>query len=393
MAKVINMFSPADDGMKEYHQKIWKHRRNVILRYLLLMGIIVLLVFGIRYYLNNRTFTGYVVSASAKRTDTLMTKYEQFGGDILKYSRDGLSYMDEKNSLYFSITYTMQDPILALSGKSGAVADKNGSQIYIFDRTQQKGEIKTLLPIKNIAISEQGVVAVLLENNAKSTKLEIYSADGKTLGEGEFDLADAGAPLDLSISADGTKIAVTFAQVDGTHFGSCVAVYNFDNVGQNYVDHLVFAKTYSEYMMPEVHYFNDSVFSATGDGIVAFYEGGQIPEETAKIEFEERIRSVFYGEKAEGLVFEGENGYLFRLYDTKGNSLSEFAFDMDYDNIRITDRSVIVYSDTRMEIYNYAGKKYFEQDFETPLLEIFPAGARNRYLFIYTNETQSIKLQ
>lgn len=392
MAKVVNMFPSMDEDMKDYHKKIWRHRAVVALRYISVVAVILFAIFGIRYYLNNRTFTGYSIASTTERRDTLTTKYAPFGDKILKYSRDGVSYTDDHNSLLFSITYTMQDPILALSEKAGAVADKNGSQIYIFNQEQQMGQITTLLPIKHIAISNQGVVAVLMEESS-SSKLEIYSADGTLIGDGIFDLEDAGYPMNLSISSDGTKIAVAFAQVTGSKLNSCVAVYNFDNVGENYVDQLVFAKNYTEHMIPEVHYFDNSVFAAVGDGILAFYQGTQIPEIVQEVTFEEEIRSVFYGTNAVGLVFDAAEGKVLKLYDTKGNLISEIPFTLDYDNIRIADNRVIIYNDTEMGLYSYNGKECFRYTFETSMVDIFITKSRSKYLLIYTNETQLIKLQ
>jgi len=386
------MFASMDADMKNYHKKIWAHRTMVILKYVLLICLVLLAVFGIRYYLNNRVYSGYSIASTTERNDTLTTKYALFGDNILKFSRDGVSYTDEKNSLLFSITYTMQDPILALSEKSGAVADKNGNQIYIFDQTQQKGQITTLLPIKRLTISNQGVVAVLMEDS-NSTKLEIYDSAGKLLGEGVYDPKTAGYPMGLSISSDGTKIAIAFVQVSGSKMNSCVAVYNFDSVGANYVDNLVFAKNYTDYMIPEVHYFDSSVMSAVGDGILAFYQGSQIPELVKEINFKEKIKSVFYGKDNVGLVFDTAEGSVLKLYDTKGNLLSELSFDLGYDNIRISDKGILIYNDTEFGLYSYSGKECFRQTFETPVVEIFPTKSRSRYLFIYTNETQSVKLQ
>lgn len=390
--KVVNIFSSADEDMKSYHKKIWKHRRVIILRYVIIIFLLLIAVFGFRYYINNRSYSGYAIISSAERTDTLTTKYAPFGDKILKYSRDGVSYTDADNSLLFSMTYTMQDPILVLSEKAGAVANKNGSQIYIFDQKQSKGQIATLLPIKQIAISNQGVVAVLMEEGT-SSKLEIYSSDGVLIGGGEFDLEDAGYPMNLSISSDGTKIAIAFAQVTGSKFNSCVAVYNFDNVGENYVDHLVFAKNYTEYMIPEIHYFNESMLAAVGDGILAFYQGSQIPELVKEVTFEEKIKSVFYGKDHVGLVFDTAEGNVFKLYDTKGNLISEISFQMDYENIRIEDNRILIYNDTEMELYSYNGKQCFKQTFETQLVDIFMTKTRSKYLLIYTNETQLVKLQ
>ena len=392
MAKVVNIFPSMDEDMKDYHKKIWRHRVSLILKYAAVVAVVLLAIFGVRYYMNNRTFTGYSIASTTERSDTLTTKYAPFGDKILKYSRDGVSYTDDTNSLLFSITYTMQDPILALSQKAGAVADKNGSQIYIFDQEKQMGQITTLLPIKHIAISNQGVVAVLMEES-KSSKLEIYSADGTMIGDGIFDLEDAGYPMNLSISSDGTKIAIAFAQISGSKFNSSVAVYNFDNVGENYVDHLVFAKNYTDYMIPELHYFDASTLVAVGDGILGFYQGSQIPEIVNEVAIENEIKSVFYGENMVGLVFETVEGKMLTLYDAKGNLVTQIPFTMDYDNIRIADNRVLIYNDTEMGLYSFSGKECFRQTFETSMVDIFTTKSRSKYLFIYTNETQLVKLQ
>lgn len=392
MAKIVNIFSSMDEDMKDYHKKIWKHRAGIIAKYVGIIGFAVLAIIGFDYYVKNRSFTAYSVVAETERNDTLTTKYEFFGNKILKYSRDGISYTDDENSLLFNITYTMQEPILALSDKTGAVADKNGNQIYTFNQTQQIGQITTLLPIKHISISNQGVIAVLMEDSSMS-RLEIYTSDGTFVGDGEFSLDDVGYPMSLSISPDGTKFAIAFTKVSGTKISGSVAVYNFDNVGENYVDHLVFAKSYEEYIIPEIHYFQENTLAAIGDGILAFCQGNQIPEMVKEITFEENIKSVFYGENSVGLVFDAEEGNVLKIYDTKGNLNAEIAFSMNYDNIRILDNRVIIYNDTEMGLYSYSGKECFRNQFDTSFVDIFPTNSRNKYLFIYANETQLIKLQ
>lgn len=392
MAKIIQMFSNMDEDMKDYNKKIWEHRLKRYSKYVLAGVLLILVVWAMGFYLNNRSFTSYTISSATGRTDTLNTKYESFGGNILKYSRDGVSYTDEKNRLLFSITYTMQSPMLALSSQSGAVADKNGNQIFVFDQKEQQCEIKTLLPIKNLAVSDQGIVAVLMEE-ANATKLEIYSAEGKLLGDGIFSLEDTGYPMDLSISADGSKIAISFAQVGGSKLGSCVAVYNFESVGENHVDHLVFAQNYDEYILPEVHYFGNSIATAVGDGLLAIYEGNQIPEVAKEIQFDEQIQSVFYGEESIALVFKAEQGWRMEVYDLRGNRLAELTSDLNYKNIRVTDHSIVAYNDTEIGVYNYHGKECFRYTLEEAILDIFTTEYRNRYVLIFADETQAIKLQ
>ena len=81
------------------------------------------------------------------------------------------------------------------------------------------------------------------------------------------------------------------------------------------------------------------------------------------------------------------------IYDLKGNLVAQIPFDMNYENIRIEDNRVVIYNDTEMGLYSYNGKECFRSTFETSLVDIFTMRARSKYLIIYTNETQLIKLQ
>lgn len=392
LADITNISSSADDEMRDYKRRIRKRRRTVRTRYAIIFLLLLIVGTGIYRYVKSRSFSKYSITDTIKRNDTLTTKYASFGGKILKYSRDGVSYTNEKDKSLFSITYTMQNPVLVLNEKAGAVLEENGNQIYTFDQTKQLGKIETLLPIKHLAISEQGVVAVLLEESS-AAKLEIYASDGTLLGDGKFTLEDAGYPMNLAISSDGTKIAIAFAQVSGTKFASSVAVYNFDGVGENHVDHLVFAQNYTDYLIPEIHYFNKSTFAAVGDGILAIYQGTQIPELVKEISFEKKLLSVFYGKEKIGLVFEEEQGKTLQIFDLKGNQDGEIPFEMDYEHVCIEEKWVVIYSENEMGLYTYKGKECFRQTFETSLNNIFPTDSRRKYLLIYNNETQKIKLK
>ena len=75
MAKVVKFNSFIDEDMKDYHKKIWKHRVSVGLKYLLAALLVFGALLGIRYYFNNRSYTGYSVASSVQRTDTLTTQY------------------------------------------------------------------------------------------------------------------------------------------------------------------------------------------------------------------------------------------------------------------------------------------------------------------------------
>ena len=92
-------------------------------------------------------------------------------------------------------------------------------------------------------------------------------------------------------------------------------------------------------------------------------------------------------------MFRTVEGSVLKIYDTKGNLVSEISFTLDYDNIRIEENRVLVYNDTEMGLYSYGGKECFHENFDTSMVDIFTTKSRSKYLFIYTNETQLIRLQ
>lgn len=117
--------------------------------------------------------------------------------------------MDNQNKTVWSQTYNMQNPIVSVRGKSVAIAEKNGTEAMVFDSTGLQGKIQTSLPIRNIEVSSQGVLAVLVDDD-NVTRLYVYDKSGEQLVEAKFELQDTGYPMGMSLSSDATKLAVSF---------------------------------------------------------------------------------------------------------------------------------------------------------------------------------------
>ena len=146
----------------------------------------------------------------------------------------------------------MQSPIIHVCRNSVAVAEENGTEVLIFDGTGSQGAIQTRLPIRQISVSSQGVVAVLLEDG-DAMRLKLYNKNGDELVTAKFELQDVGYPLRMSLSADATKLAVTFLQVQDGGISTCLAFYNFTAVGENQEDRLVASRIMKGIVMPEVN--------------------------------------------------------------------------------------------------------------------------------------------
>ena len=94
--------------VKGMNEKIQKHRRKIV-RWTAFAAVFLLIgIAGVYIYLQTRTYSEYTVLKSVEREDSPGTQFEIFHGNILKYSKDGASFVDENNKLIWNQTYEMQ---------------------------------------------------------------------------------------------------------------------------------------------------------------------------------------------------------------------------------------------------------------------------------------------
>lgn len=382
-----------DTDLEDYKKNLKKHRLRVIGLWGGIAGAVILTIAVLWTWMQNRTFETYEVIRSFERTDTLTTQYAEFLNYVLKYSKDGVSCVDSNNHLVWSQTYNMQSPMVHVCRNSAAIAEENGTEILIFDATGNQGTIQTRLPIRQICVSSQGVAAALLEDG-DAMRLKLYNKNGEELVNAKFELQDVGYPLKMSLSADATKLAVTFLQVQDGGISTCLAFYNFSSVGENKEDRLVSSRIMKGMVMPEVNYMDGTHCFALGAGMLLIYEGLQIPELTKEIELEKEVLSVFHSEKYIGLVVEGnEKPYALQVYDVQGNLQSVTEFDMDYQTLKFSGNHILIYNEFECMMLSPGGKIYFTGTFEESISNLYSQAGRRRYIVMHASRTDQIRLR
>ena len=382
-----------DEDMDSYKKNIRRHRlRNAGI----VTGAFLILLFcaaGIRLHMENKTYQTYQVVKSFERADTMMTQYTEFLDYVLKYGKDGISCVDSENKLVWSQTYSMQNPIVEVCRGSAALAEENGTQAMIFDESGLQGTVQTRLPIRQISVASQGVLAVLLEDG-DIMRLNLYDKKGEELVTSKFELQDTGYPLRMSLSADGTKLAVTFFQVQDGGISTCLAFYNFDSVGENQQDHMVAAKEIRDMVVPSVKYLDDTHCYAVGTGQILLYEGKQIPELVAEISLDREVESVFYSAKYLGIVHEQEEqGYLLRVYNVQGQLEFETSFDMEYTTLKFSGDNILIYNEFECMMLNGSGNVFFTGTFEESISNLYTLSGRSRYMVMHASRSDQIHLQ
>lgn len=391
--QLLKKSTNSDSGMQDYQKKILKHRLRIAG---FTVGAIIgatVFVLGIRIGLEHRVYSAYEVVSSTERSDTMTSKYTEYLNYVLKYGKDGISCVDANNNMIWSQAYTMQNPIVQVCQSSIALAEKNGTQLMIFDNSGLQGTIKTLLPIQQISVSSQGVVAALLEDD-DIMRLNLYDKNGEELVESKFELQDSGYPLKMSLSADASKLAVTFLQVKDGNVNTCLAFYNFDSVGENYEDHMVAAKNISGVVVPMVYYMDESNCFAVGTESLFLYNGKQIPELVKEIPIDREIQSVFYSSTLIGLVVEGEEEkYALQVYDIQGKLKFETEFTMDYKTLKFSGNNILIYNEFECMILNQAGTIFFNNTFEESISNMYTLSGNRHYVVMHAAKTDLVRLK
>ena len=173
---------PAMD-MDDYKQKIREHRLKILKRTLVTALIVFVIIAGLFLFLVLRHYEDLDVNSTVERSDTAATIFEEFQGNILKYSNDGALYTDTYNERIWNQTYEMAKPTIDMCEDYLVIYDKKGTQIYIMTSQGLVSNIETTMTIEQVSIAAQGTVAVLMGDQSNSY-LVVYDKNGKELVNG-----------------------------------------------------------------------------------------------------------------------------------------------------------------------------------------------------------------
>ncbi len=382
--------------VNEMNEKIHKHRRRILILTVLVVVLLLGTVTGTYIYLQTRNYTDYEVLDSVEREDSSGTKFAVFNGNIIKYSKDGATCIDTDNHMIWNQTYEMQSPMVDTCEDYAVVADKKGENIYIMDMQGSCGEIKTTMPIQKVQVANQGMVAILMEQDGTGY-IHLYDRNGTFLAEGELHTENSGYPLDIAISNDGKKMAVSLLDVNEGNVKTTIIFYNFDAAGQEEIDNIVGQYSYADMVFPQMQFFENDIMAAFGTGKTVIFEGKEKPDVRNEIIAESEIRSIFYNNTCLGFVYTNENNelpYKMRVFDLEGKEVFSKDFGIEYEEIRFLENGeVCVRSDLECAIYTLRGWEKFHGSFDKSIKEVLSAGGIRNYIFLREGEIQKVRLK
>lgn len=391
--RIVRELKKSDQPKTEEQEQFEKARKKRWKKTALIAAVVVALAVGVYLLINLQTYT----SARALDTYTVSgasgSAYEQFADGVLKYSRDGISYLNLHGEEMWNQPYQMKNPVVDVNGSSAAVADKGGNAVLVFNEEGVRGETQTNLPIERVRVSEQGIVSVILTDENEARVL-CYDAAGNLLVENKTSMNGTGYPLDVALSPDGETMQVLYLYTEAGAVKSRVIYYNFGESGEEKTDHLVAQMEYEDTVMASGFFMDENISVAVGDNRLTIYRGGNVPEETENIEIKKQIKSVFHNEKYIGMVLknEGKEGYELRLYNTRGQVAMSENFTGDYSHVKLCGSQVIMYDGKNCSIFTRGGIRKFDGEMNSNILEIFPVPGVNKYIVMNENGLEVVRL-
>lgn len=377
----------------DFQQQIRKHRAQNLARAIAITAVLAILVTVISYELKNQVFTSYTVVAGVQKTQYSGVSVRSYQDGFISYSKDGISYTDYKGNAMWNQTYEMQSPIVSVNGEWVAVADYNGHIIYdiALDGTLQ--EIDTNLPVRNLTVAANGVVAAVLEDG-NVTWINVYNPNGQKAIGIKTTMQKSGYPMSISLSDSGKLMQVAYLRAESGSMKSVMSFYNFDEVGQNYTDTMVSSFEYGNAVIPFSAFTGTGTAFALADNQLLFFEGNEIPKNISQIFLDEEIQDVYYGSGHIGLVFDGRDGngkYRIVIYSSSGEKEFEKSFDLEYRDVVFTKDNFIIYNEAECIITSFQGKEKYAGEITEQTLLLKPLGGK-RYLAVTKESLDIIEL-
>lgn len=379
----------------DYKEKIRKHRQSKLRFFCTMAGIILFVILVLFLYHKLRIYKEYTIKDVTERTESSASVTLQIGENMVSYSKDGASCVDIKGNKVWNQTYEMQKPIIGSSADSIAIADYNGRSIYVMNSQAILGTISTNMPVKNVAVSESGIVAAVLEDG-NTTWIYVYDAKGNVLVYSKTKMSNSGYPIAVALSPDATLMAVSYLYVDSGVMRSGIGFYNFGEVGQNELHNYVSGFNYTDSVVPYVKFLNNEVVVAVADDRIMFYKGDQKPAVLGETLLSEQILSVYSSREYVGLVFENTEGvtkYYMDLYNIEGEKKATLEFDCEYTDIVITEETILIYNKNEWNVYTIGGRTKFSGTYENNIQKIIPTNHIEDYMIVTDDTLERVILK
>lgn len=349
----------------ELDKKLRRHRLMRVAVFLLAAFLAVVAFIGLEMTRRKEIYEGHVTSWEKEISTTGRDQYIAYGEYVLRYNRDGITYINGKGEAVWTKTFEMTDPVAVVNGSYAAVIDREGYQLYICNESGCTGMVSTILPIHKVAVSAGGVTAIAVEDDL-ADKVYFYDMTGRQMNiEMKTLLTEDGYTLDMALSPDGQQMVSAYVYLDQGVMKNQVVFRNFGEEGQEMIKRLVGGfREYEGELVGRTVFLSDVYACAFAQDRVCFYslKNRLSPQLVQQIDYEDEIISIFYSSDYVGVISEGSDSAnrKLRVYDRTGKMVTEFETDFAYTGANFSGGRIVLYNSLHCEIYNLYGDLKYE---------------------------------
>lgn len=340
-----------------------------------------------------QTYTKMKIVENYGHSVTSNGSYKEFAKGVLKYSRDGISYLSKTGEERWNQSYQIKNPVVVVSEEAVAVAEQEGTDIYVFDMEGMKGEIHATAPIEKLTVSNNGIVAALLRNE-EAAQIVCYDATGNILVSHKATLTGMGYPIGMALSPSGTKLIVSYLAIEEGTVATRVSFYDFSGAVSSEDNYRLSEEIYTDVLIPTVYFAAEEKAVLVGDSGYWYCEikNGKISSKT--IEIEKEITSVFWEGETLGFVLKnpGQEGQEVRLYNLNGSSKMSKKISGEYANVKLSQGNVLLFDGKKACIISSWGVREFDGETEKSLMEIISLSGINKYLVMSADGIEAVRL-
>lgn len=381
----------------QIENRIKRHKKQKLIIITAVVAVLAIVSVSLIHAYFNRTYNSYKVEKAIKGSVSGDAQYFPYQGNVLKVSKDGVSAYTPSGNILFNGSYEMRNPSVDICGDYVAVADIGGYSVYVFDGKNSGKKLTMTLPILQVQVAKQGVIAVLMQDKDTNV-IRMYNTESSIqdkLVETLTNVNKNGFPINIALSDDGKKMVTNYVAITNGVINSKVTFYSFSEVGQNEVNRMVGAKDYGNKIVSDVVFMgNDTVCVFTETGFDLF-EMPEKNEEIAQVAFNRNLKSVFHTDSYIGVVLEdtsSKNQNEVLIYGTNGKQVYKGNIDFEYEAVTMSGKEIIFVSEEEGHILKLNGVQKYNDTFKTTVTAILPISGNDKYFLIDNNNVNVIKL-
>ncbi|MDR1800243.1 MAG: DUF5711 family protein [Lachnospiraceae bacterium] len=359
-------------------------------------AVLVIISVGVFLYMFLNTWTKIrTLDTYADAEACVGYQYASYENGIIRYGRDGAVFQNIKGKENWNAPYQMKNPKLVEAGESFAIADYGGNDIVVFNKKGRRGEIHTTLPVERMAVSSQGIVAAILKNE-ESPKVVIYDVNGNVLVEHSASFDGTGYPSGLSLSPDGTIMAVSYVLIKEGKLNAALKFFYFGETGKN-AEPEIFTTEYEGILLPELFFMDDKIIVAAGDTGLYFYkiaDDKKSAQETSYIGIAKEILGIFHDKTYIALTVKDRTNAQREVYFYKKDASLKVTMPItvEFVHSRYVSSQLILWNEKQCQIITPMKTEKFNGEFELPLQEVIPISGINKYLVIDSSGMKTVRL-